>query len=434
MFKKCKYLILGGGVSGLTFANFIKSDDYLILEKESELGGYCRTIYQEGYIWDYAGHFFHFATEEMKGFFSDRIPPEDLIKKTKCTRIFYKDIIIDFPFQANIHQLDKEEFIECLYDLYFRTKKEGDVYKSFLDMLYGKFGISITEKFLKPYNEKLYACDLNTLDQDAMGRFFPYADLEQVISNFRNTYGGSYNAQFMYPQKGAKVFVDALAKDIDSNKIYLNERVSFIDGEQCFIETTSGKRIYYEYLINSSSLNTFLDSLRGVKYTNIEKCLSWNKVLVFNLGFEHKSQYTDIHWAYVPDRDINFYRVGFYDNILGESKLSMYVEIGLASSDDVNEEEQLALTLANLRKLGIIDKDNKLISFSVIMMDPAYVHVNSKLDELKTSLKIDLKSKNIYTIGRYGDWKYCSIEDSMMDAVRIANELNGDSQRIVGEI
>lgn len=39
-------------------------------------------------------------------------------------------------------------------------------------MLYGKFGKSIVEKFLKPYNEKLYAVDLTKLDVDAMGRFF----------------------------------------------------------------------------------------------------------------------------------------------------------------------------------------------------------------------------------------------------------------------
>ena len=50
-------------------------------------------------------------------------------------------------------------------------------------MLYGKFGKGIVEKFLKPYNEKLYAIDLTELDVDAMGRFFPYADKEAIIKN-----------------------------------------------------------------------------------------------------------------------------------------------------------------------------------------------------------------------------------------------------------
>ncbi|MDD8037587.1 MAG: NAD(P)-binding protein, partial [Thomasclavelia ramosa] len=116
--KKAKYLIIGAGVSGLGFANFIDSKDYLILEKESAAGGYCRTIYNGEYVWDYAGHFFHFANQELKNFFNSKIDPEDLINKEKNTKIFYKGEYIDYPFQKNIHQLSKDEFIDCLYDLF----------------------------------------------------------------------------------------------------------------------------------------------------------------------------------------------------------------------------------------------------------------------------------------------------------------------------
>ncbi|MDE5206948.1 NAD(P)/FAD-dependent oxidoreductase [Citrobacter amalonaticus] len=59
----------GGGVSGLMFANKNKDNDVMVIEKENELGGYCRTVYQDGYIWDYAGHFFHFANPHIKSFF-----------------------------------------------------------------------------------------------------------------------------------------------------------------------------------------------------------------------------------------------------------------------------------------------------------------------------------------------------------------------------
>ena len=39
-----KYLIIGAGISGLSLANCVKDQDYLIIEKEAEAGGYCRTI------------------------------------------------------------------------------------------------------------------------------------------------------------------------------------------------------------------------------------------------------------------------------------------------------------------------------------------------------------------------------------------------------
>ena len=57
------------------------------------------------------------------------------------------------------------------------------------------------------------------------------------------------------------------------------------------------------------------------------------------------------------------------------------------------------------------------------MMDPAYVHVDSDLESLKTLLKSELEMHQIYSIGRYGDWKYCSIEDSMIDALELSEKL-----------
>lgn len=88
--SKCKYLIIGGGASGLMFANTKKNDDIILLEKENELGGYCRTIYQDGFVWDYAGHFFHFANEDIKNFFRSKISDSDLVLREKLLKYFIK--------------------------------------------------------------------------------------------------------------------------------------------------------------------------------------------------------------------------------------------------------------------------------------------------------------------------------------------------------
>ena len=42
--KKVKYLIIGAGISGLSFANELDNNNYIIVEKENEVGGFCRTI------------------------------------------------------------------------------------------------------------------------------------------------------------------------------------------------------------------------------------------------------------------------------------------------------------------------------------------------------------------------------------------------------
>ena len=53
-------LIIGAGITGLSYAMFKGDNDYIIIEKESEIGGYCRTTKRNGFVWDFSGHFFHF--------------------------------------------------------------------------------------------------------------------------------------------------------------------------------------------------------------------------------------------------------------------------------------------------------------------------------------------------------------------------------------
>lgn len=420
---KTKYLIIGAGISGLTFANYC-SGDYIIVEKESEVGGYCRTIKRGDYVWDYAGHFFHFNTQEFKDKFVNQMPEEDIIYNTKCTKIVYKDFFIDFPFQTNIHQLEKQEFIDCLYDLFNKEEKEN--YENFLDMLYGKFGKSIVEKFLKPYNEKLYAVDLTELDVDAMGRFFPYANKEEIINNMKKHEVNSYNSSFLYPKNGAGSFIKILEDNLDKENILLNTSVVSIDSNLKKAVLSNGVEVEYEYLINTIPLNKFLN-LYGDNESLIEK-LSYNKVLVFNLGFDSNSPLCkEEHWLYIPYKNCNFYRCGFYNNILKSNKLSMYIEIGYSKDFEITDEEidkQINLTMENLRSMGIIDDSMNLVDYVSLIMDPAYVHINSETDKLIKNLKDELSDKQIYTIGRYGAWIYNSMEDSMLVAKELAEKLN----------
>ena len=421
--EKKKYLIIGAGISGLTVANYLKDEDYIIVEKEKEIGGFCRTFREDNYVWDFAGHFFHFKTDEMKNLFMEKMKDEELVYQEKNTKIFYKGRMINYPFQMNIHQLQKDEFIDCLYDLYNKVEKEN--YDNFLDMLYGKFGKSITEKFLKPYNEKLYACNLKTLDKDAMGRFFPYANISQIINNMKENKNNSYNNTFMYPKRGAIAFLEKLYEAIDKSKVRLNTEIKNIDVSNKMVTLVDGTEIIYEYLINTSPLNTFLKLMRN-EYSSISEELSYNQVLVFNLGFEKNSENKE-HWIYFPDESLNFYRVGFYNNILNEDKMSLYVEIGYSKNDKIDIEEQLKITLENLKRVGII-KDNKLVKYNSVIMNPAYVHINTDNMVKLEKAKKELEKNNIYTIGRYGDWTYCSMEDCMISAKELVQNIKGKEE------
>lgn len=413
-------IIIGAGVSGLSYAMF-RGNDYLVLEKESCVGGYCRTTCRNGFVWDYSGHFFHFQDSTIKKIILDEICTDDIVCVNKCTHIKYKDRLINFPFQKNIHQLDKEEFIDCLVDLFESGEKE---YHTFKGMLYAKFGRSIAEKFLIPYNTKLYATDLDCLDSNAMGRFFPYAEKEEIVRNFRQMSNMSYNESFIYPREGAIVYIRQISKRIASERIQTSCSVTNIDARSKTVVLSDGRQLHYDRLISTMPFVKLLDMV-GMDYN--PSIYNWNKVLVFNMGFDRKGCNIEDHWLYFPESSYCFYRVGFYDNILGSDRMSLYVELGFSKEEEINPEEWLPRVLSDLKQAGIVGKEQMMIDYESIIMDPAYVHISDASRRDVDEKKKLLAEMDIYSIGRYGSWTYCSIEDNIKEAQnlvkRIADEL-----------
>ena len=409
-------VIVGAGVSGLAYAGFSKNE-CLLLEKDAEIGGYCKTIKWGDFVWDYSGHFFHFRDTFLEDYICRNMVHDDIRYCEKHTQIFYRQKYIDFPFQKNIHQLDQDEFIDCLYDLFTTT---GNDYFTFKQMLYAKFGQSIAEKFLIPYNEKLYACDLNRLDVDAMGRFFPYADKEEIIRNFKKTNNNSYNSHFTYPRGGAIEYVKSLASYIGKSNICLNECVKSIDVTEKTIKTDK-RELKYDNLISTMPFPLLMQCCSMEYDTDI---YSWNKVLVFNLGFDKKGKDVFNNWIYVPSKDFCFYRVGYYDNIFATKNMSLYVELGFGKNTDVIDVEYYKeKVLDDLKKAGIIT-DHKLIASHFVIMDPAYVHITKESIRDVEEKKTVLARNNIYSIGRYGSWTYCSIEDNILEAKALMERLS----------
>jgi protoporphyrinogen oxidase len=416
--QQIRFLIIGAGVTGLSFASHLTEPNYLICEAADEIGGYCRTVRRDGFVWDYSGHFFHFRHPEIERELVEAIGPGRVRRVVKDSRIYYAGRLIDYPFQRNIHQLPEPEFLECLRDLFQRPSAPAG---NFHEMLVAKFGRGISDKFLAPYNEKVYATDLARLDVDAMGRFFPHANAEDIVRGLAAPLNESYNASFTYPEGGAVDYIQALARGVETERILLGEPVLEID-LRTKTARTSKREIRFEYLLSSAPFPRLLEACRvpfdRAAYTH-------NQVLVYNLGFDAKGP-RGIHWIYYPQRDVCFYRVGFYDNIFDTPRMSLYVELGYPS-DAVLDAARIDATrdrvLADLRKVGVLDGQQLVAEHSVVL-DPAYVHITrGSVAEVARQREL-LATRGVYSAGRYGSWTYCSIEDNIVEARALAARFN----------
>ena len=151
---------------------------------------------------------------------------------------------------------------------------------------------------------------------------------------------------------------------------------------------------------------------------------------MFNLGFDRKGP-EGVHWIYYPQRELCFYRLGFYDNIFGTDRMSMYVEIGYphgAVIDEAEVERARGQVLADLEKCGVVD-GHRLVSSHSVVLDPAYVHITKDSMREVPRLKAALATRGVYSTGRYGSWTYCSIEDNIVEARALAEAFDAVSAR-----
>ena len=422
-------VVIGAGVSGLSFANEWLARHpgapVVVLEAASEPGGYCRTVVQDGFVWDYSGHFFHFKDKAIEAWLRARMPGQDVRTVVKRSAIRYAGRDIDFPFQTHIHQLPQDEFIECLRDAYDASVATSDgPPRSFADLLVRRLGRGITEKFLRPYNEKLYATDLDRLDVDAMGRFFPHATFADIIAGMRprppGAGDGGYNQTFTYPAGGAVQYIHALLRDLPAGTVACDEPVTAID-LAARVVTTPRRQLAFERIVSSAPLPA-LAKLTGIVHD--PAVFSSNQVLVFNLGFDRKGR-DDVHWMYFPDPARAFDRVGWYDNILGAGRMSLYIELGApagARFDAAAIDALRARVLDDLRREGIVT-DHALVSHHHVVLDPAYVHITRASLAETARLRAALAGHGVHAVGRYGGWTYCSIEDNLIETRALARQL-----------
>ena len=421
--EKVEHLIVGAGISGLAYANAVLGQGRaLVVEREAEAGGYCRTIVKDGYTWDYSGHFFHFQRPDIDAWMRARMPPVRTIVKKTRVRPAPDDPGREtgFPFQTRTHELPQKEFLECLAGLHAAASGESGA-RSFKDMLERSYGRAICEKFLVPYNEKLYATDLNRLDVDAMGRFFPHprgsSALADALAAISGAADASYNATFTYPAGGAIEYVRALLRDLPEGTVALGESVEHIDVDKK-IARTNKRDIAFDHTVTSAPLPSVL---RACGVAHDAAAFTANQVLVFNLGFDKKGR-DDAHWIYFADPSLAFYRVGFYDNILGGARMSLYVELGYPASAVIDVDQERERVLADLRRAGIVG-DHQLMASHHVVMKPAYVHVTQRSIAETARCRALLAGYGVHAIGRYGGWTYCSIEDDIVEARALAGAL-----------
>jgi protoporphyrinogen oxidase len=115
------FCILGAGPSGLTFAHKLLQagcSSFVLLEKEAEAGGLCRSTMVDGAPLDIGGgHFLDVRRPAVLDFLFQFRPRSEWSEHARIAKIRLRGQEIDHPLEANLWQLpvaDQIDFLESI--------------------------------------------------------------------------------------------------------------------------------------------------------------------------------------------------------------------------------------------------------------------------------------------------------------------------------
>lgn len=420
-----KIVIIGAGLTGLSTAYHLEKKgffNYELFEKEAEFGGLCRSIYQDGFTFDFTGHLLHISDDYFDSLLNELVGKENLNSIYRRSFVYSHETYTPYPFQMNLFGLPPEVIIECIEGFVSRknSKKEP---KSFYQWVMKNFGSGFGKNFFFPFQTKLFDYDIKKISSEWTGRFVPQTSLKQIISgamtlNVPTKIG--YNSQFFYPQKGGIFYwIKKIAENI-RNPIHTNFEVQSINLKNKYVIFKNGHKEDFDKLITTMPLDIMLDKIEDSSTTNFSKLsnkLVCNSVVNFNLGIS-RSNISDKHWIYFPEDKFPFYRIGFNHNFSSNSVptgcSSLYGEFGYTKKSAQQIEQILEKSISQVKELFKIS-DSEILTQKIIYISRAYVIYNFWRQKNLNNLHKSLQENLIFSIGRYGQWKYSSMQEAVLD-------------------
>lgn len=437
-------LIIGAGLTGLSAAYALEQHglDYVIVEKESHIGGLCSNfVTKEGFIFDKTMHVLHLRTQWVKDQIEKLLNENGikLIEHARNAKIYFKGEYIPYPFQSFFYLLsDKQVVDECIDGIKESLNKPKTNLQNFEQYINYHFGYGIAKHFMLPYNEKLWTVPLCELSYEWADRFVPKPDLSELLRTATNVTTQEtalnrewgYNPRFLYPDRyGIQSIPEAILRHLRKDKMIMAREVEKIDVRRKQALLDGGDVIDYDAIVSTAPLPRLLKMIQESPSVikEIANDLSYISIFNINFGIDRKLD-LNAHWLYFPQRDIIFHRVGVPSTLspgmVPKTCSSLSVEVSYSKFKPLgNKEKVKERVVQNLSKVGIIKSANEIISELENDLKYAYVLYDKNYTPSRTVAHAFLKNHDIYSIGRFGSWRYSTMEDCIIEGHETARQL-----------
>ena len=428
-----KTAILGGGLTGVTLARLLAAEgqSVVVLEKEDQIGGLCRSVTAEGFTFDRGGSHIIFSRDQQVLGLMHEVLGQNRSVRHRSTKIFYKGRYLKYPFENGLADLPEEDLYHCISE-FIRTliaSEKGEIPPpvTFKDWILATFGQGIADCYMIPYNEKIWKYPADQMSCHWVEGRIPRPPVEDIIRSAIGieTEGYTHQAVFSYPTCGGiEALVTAMAEPI-RDCIRTSYTVRSIRRDENGWEISDGEQIIRaDRLVSTIPLQVLLPCLAAVPPAVQQACnqLQYNSVCCVNIGV--KGEVPDYSWAYIPDPAVGrFNRISFPSNYSSEVAppgcSSVLAEITYRDGDEVacmSDQQVIEHVVKSLDAIGVISAD-QVIFTSVEREQYAYVIFDLEYTAHITTVKEFCSRAGIELVGRFAEFEYLNMDGCIRHAL-----------------
>ena len=425
--------ILGGGLAGIAIAAHL-DEQCEVLEKETRGGGHCQTVQEDGFTYDAGGpHIIFSRNQEMVDYMVSLLG-HNVHRARRNNKIFYRGRYVKYPFENGLFDLEPQDRFECLYHYIKNDYPPPET--NFKEWLYHHFGKGLAEKYLIPYNEKIWNVPAEQLGLEWVEGRVPKPPLEDVIKAAVGveTEGYTHQLYFSYPLRGG---IESLPRALEQKVANVTsdftvERVWQEAGQWCVSNGRITRR--YEKLVSTIPIQELAHAVEGVPAEIVAAVdsLRYNSLITVAVGFDH-ARLPDYTAIYVPDLEIRFHRLSFpalfSPHNAPHGKSIVEAEITTNPGDgthEMSDEQILADVIGDLEGMDLAHP-GEVCYGRVIRTKYGYVVQDNNYRRHLKQAKAYFEQIGIPLCGRVAEFEYINMDVCIERARKLADRLNHEA-------
>jgi len=457
---KTDYLVLGAGISGLTFSKRISENGFsvLVLEKDGHVGGLSKSLYYKNFTLDYSAHRFHTNNkallEEIMGY--DGV---DFIKLSKKSRIYMFGKYLKYPFELQnlLRAMPVLMAIKCGTDFFLNLiinkirKKSLSEKFSYRDWFIELYGSSLYSVMCEPYTKKIWKTDPAKISGDWANQRFKTENLSilfrRILKKIAKLDFSGYSLEdeglapdggdFYYPRSGG---IQSLANGIKNEAIKNNVKFEFnvniirIDKKNKVVIYKVGHkecRVEYQNLISTIPLYVLGGLIEDTRLISIANNLKYMDISFVYL-FINRTKISQDHWLYFPDENIIFNRAvefsNWGDDMCPKGLTCVCFDITHFKDSVIkkmSDNDLIKNVIKNCIEVGYLTK-NEVIDSLVIHVDDAYPFYDLDYKNNLTKAVNIFEDDSHFMLGRTGIFRYNNSDNSIEMGFELAERLKNN--------